>query len=304
MDLLPFIKEQVKMLARTLPENIEISLEANEIATVVEADPTRLQQALFNLSMNARDAMPEGGKLGIRVIAIPKDQAIPCVTCGQVTGGQWICIEVEDSGTGISPATLPHIFEPFFTTKPPGQGTGLGLAQVFGIAKSHNGHIYVRSEAGQGSTFGLYLPAIKHERRSELSTPSSQLPQGMGQSLVVVEDEEVMRAALVDTLTLIHYKVIAFPNGEQTLAYLRQHEAEVDLILSDVVMPEMGGIQLMRTIRKRGWTMPFILMTGHAMEDELERLRDEGLTDYILKPPRVQDLARIISNAMKKDAAQ
>lgn len=299
MDLLPFLKEQVKMLERTLPENIKITLDADPDQYIVEADPTRMQQAILNLAVNARDAMPDGGSLMIRAYSIKGEADFHCVTCGQVTEGNWICIAVQDSGMGILQKDLPYIFEPFYTTKEPGKGTGLGLAQVYGIAKSHDGHINVSSSLGNGSTFAIYLPAIASQRPKFPNTEPFMLVRGEGETLLVVEDEMATRQALKDGLTLINYHVVAAIDGIQALSYLNEHPHEVKLVLSDVVMPEMGGIELLRAIRSQGMQIPVILMTGHPLQEEISGLQDLGLTAWMQKPPRLKNLSQIIAQALK-----
>ena len=299
MDLLPFLKEQVKMLERTLPENIKITLDADPDQYIVEADPTRMQQAILNLAVNARDAMPDGGNLLIRASSIKGGTGFHCVTCGQVTDGDWICIAVQDSGMGILQKDLAYIFEPFYTTKEPGKGTGLGLAQVYGIAKSHDGHVNVNSSFGEGSTFAIYLPAIPSQRPKFPSTEPFMLVRGAGETLLVVEDEMATRQALKDGLTLINYHVIAAMNGVQALSYLDEHPLEVKLVVSDVVMPEMGGIELLRAVRGQGSQIPVILMTGHPLQEEISGLQDLGLTAWIQKPPRLKHLSHVIAQALK-----
>jgi signal transduction histidine kinase/DNA-binding response OmpR family regulator len=299
MDLLPFLKEQVKMLERTLPENIKITLEASPDQYVVEADPTRMQQAMMNLAVNARDAMPEGGSLTIQAYHTNGDAGFQCVTCGQVTEGNWVCLAVKDNGVGILPKDLPYIFEPFYTTKEPGQGTGLGLAQVYGIAKSHEGHINVSSTMGDGATFSIYLPALPSQRPKIPNTEPFILTRGDGQTLLVVEDEMATLQALKDGLSLINYQVVTAPDGVQALRYLSEHPDEVNLVLSDVVMPEMGGIELLHAIRKRGLNTPVVLMTGHPLQEEVASLKDAGLTAWMQKPTRLKQLSHVIAQALK-----
>jgi signal transduction histidine kinase len=299
MDLLPFLKEQVKMLERTLPENIKIELQAQLDLYIVDADPTRIQQAILNLAVNARDAMPDGGALTIQLSNMTGKPAIQCVTCGQVIEGDWICITVHDNGQGIDPKDLPYIFEPFFTTKEPGEGTGLGLAQVYGIAKSHGGHIQVSSSPAEGTGFSIFLPASPVQRPRFPNTEPFVLVRGSGQTLLVVEDESATRQALKDGLTLINYQVAVAPDGLQALSYLNEHPGEVQLVLTDVVMPEMGGIELLHAIRDRGLKIPVILMTGHPLQDELSGLKDAGLTAWMQKPPRLKQLSHMIGQALK-----
>lgn len=243
--------------------------------------------------------MPDGGNLVMRVYHVSSGAEIHCVTCGQVNDGNWICIAVQDSGMGIPQRDIPYIFEPFYTTKEPGKGTGLGLAQVYGIAKSHEGHIQVDSSIGGGSTFSIYLPALPNQRVKLPNTEPFALVRGNGETLLVVEDETATRQALKDGLTLINYQVVVASDGLQALSYLNEHPNTVRLVLSDVVMPEMGGIELLRAIRSQGLKIPVVLMTGHPLQEEIAGLKNSGLTAWMQKPPRLKQLSHIIAQALK-----
>ena len=166
--------------------------------------------------------------------------------------GDWICVSVADNGNGIDPEYLPHIFEPFFTTKAPGRGTGLGLSQVFGIIEKHDGHIDVQSHSGKGTTFQLYLPSIMVQPSSKTETELHSFIRGHGETILVAEDEPTTRQALMEGLTLLNYHVICSSDGLEALNQIQQQPGSVDLVLSDVVMPEMGGIALLRAIRSGG----------------------------------------------------
>jgi two-component system cell cycle sensor histidine kinase/response regulator CckA len=159
LDLVSFLQEQIELWQRTIPESIKIHFSDEAINCIIKADPTRLQQVFTNLVLNARDAMPNGGDLrfSLKPLWLDRHHAAPLP---DMTAGDWVKITVSDTGTGIPPATLAHIFEPFFTTKEPGQGSGLGLAQVYGIVKQHQGHIEVQSREDRGTTFTIYLPAL------------------------------------------------------------------------------------------------------------------------------------------------
>jgi len=303
MDLLPFLKEQVKLLERTLPENIKIELDYSPGDFVIDADLTRMQQAIMNLAVNARDAMPEGGRLQIHIHHPPTTADIHCIACGEVHSGDWICISVNDNGNGIDPDYLPHIFEPFFTTKAPGRGAGLGLSQVFGIIEKHEGHIDVHSAIEQGTTFDLYLPALMAKHIPKIEPDLPVLVRGAGQTILVAEDEPVTRQALMEGLTLLNYQVVCTADGLEALNYLRENPGGVDLVLSDVVMPEMGGIALLRAIRSSGWTAPVIFMTGHPLQNELDTLLAEGLNAWLMKPPRLKHLATLIAQSLSKRLA-
>ncbi len=298
IDLLPMLKEQVKLLERTLPENIRVHFRYASGDYFVNADPTRLQQAMMNLAVNARDAMPEGGELYIDLSHTTFDE-IQCITCGQILEGNWVCITIRDTGTGISSTDLPYIFEPFYTTKAPGKGTGLGLAQVYGITKQHEGHVNVSSTPGQGSIFTLYLPcfATITPGPAENETGTS-IPSGQGQTILVVEDESATRQAIVESLQLLNYRVRHVPNGVAALDFLKTNASEIDLVLSDLIMPEMSGTALFHAIQKHGLKLPVILMSGHPMQEEMERLQLQGLVAWIMKPPNLRQLAQVIQQAL------
>jgi two-component system, cell cycle sensor histidine kinase and response regulator CckA len=299
MDLLPFLKEQVKLLQRTLPENIRLSFNYQPGEYLINADPTRMQQAIMNLALNARDAMPQGGNLSFFLERASLSTDDICIECGRPMNGEWVKISVIDSGSGIPAEVMSHIFEPFYTTKPVGQGTGLGLAQVFGIVSQHEGHISLSSTLNTGTTFFLFLPALRTPKLVSPDRDSSVIANGRGQTILLVEDEPVTRQALVEGLTLLNYTVIPASDGQQALYSLNERRGLVDLVLSDVVMPELGGIPLMHAIRNQRLDIPIILMTGHPMQEELEKLQDNGLTAWILKPPRLRELARIIAQALE-----
>jgi PAS domain S-box-containing protein len=297
MDLLPLVKEQVKLLERTLPENIRINLSYSPGTYTVDADPTRMQQMVMNLALNAKDAMPEGGQLRIELLS--GVLSAHCTTCGVINSGKWVELCVEDTGAGIDEEVISRIFEPFFTTKTPGQGTGLGLAQVYGIVKQHNGHVDVITQPGGPTVFSIFLPALEHRIASAQDTDSGFLFIGKGQSILIVEDEAATRRALTDGLTLLNYHVYTTENGLQALEFLDQQPDTVRLILSDVIMPELGGIALFRTLRSKGNLTPFVLMTGHPMQDELEKLNQEGLNAWLLKPVRLKQMSETISRLLK-----
>jgi two-component system cell cycle sensor histidine kinase/response regulator CckA len=324
LSLVPLLKEQIKLLERTLPENIQINLthvgEADEY--MVNADPTRMQQMVMNLALNARDAMPEGGELCIELeqirIEYHKETPLP-----EMQTGEWVRMMVRDNGTGIPPDVLPHIFDPFFTTKAPGQGSGLGLPQVYGIVKQHEGEVDVKSQIGRGTTFSIYLPALS-VHQPETTTETQALAQGSGETILVVEDDAVTREALVVTLETLHYRALGAANGREALAIFEKHtdapsptrpslQAEgssnsglaqqqgVALVLSDAVMPEMDGIALFHALRQRCPEVPVVLLTGHPMEKEMEGLRAQGLKDWLPKPPNLDKLAQVVARALKED---
>ncbi len=309
-DLLPFLKEQVQLLERTLPENIVIKLNYGPDEYTVNADPTRMQQMVTNLAVNARDAMPEGGEfhIGLERIEIKSRRRAPLP---EMQAGEWVQMTVSDTGTGIPPDALPHIFDPFFTTKAPGKGSGLGLAQVHGIVGQHEGHITVDTHlgkgpnrSGSGTTFTIYLPTLPAHPLEPSALEVESLVQGQGETILLIEDNVTAREAMVESLTLLNYRVVEATNGHRALEILEKHGDEIALVISDVVMPQMGGIALFHALRERGLQIPMLMLTGHPMERELENLRKRGLSGWLLKPPNLEELASAVSQALKKTSSQ
>ncbi|MCB9421634.1 MAG: response regulator [Ardenticatenaceae bacterium] len=290
-DLVLTLQEMVNILRRTLPENMQISLDFTPGEYVVHVDRTRIEQVVMNLALNARDAMPNGGNLNVKLAnsrTLPDSLSL----LSEPAEGNWIVLTVADEGTGIADEILPHLFEPFFTTKPPGKGTGLGLAQVYGIVKQHEGHIDVHSEVGRGTTFTIFLPATSSALMEGAKGPQEAIPLGEGEVILVVEDDQDTRKAILTSLEILNYRILTVANGKTALAYLERHPG-IALILSDVYMPEMGGIELAEALY--GTAVPVILMTGHE-EEGLQHLKDEGrIIDWLRKPLNLSLLAEAIA---------
>jgi PAS domain S-box-containing protein len=293
LDLLPFMKELVKLLERTLPEDIQLELLYTGEEYIIHADPSRIQQVMMNLAVNARDAMPKGGRLRISLASVQTEKS-KLLPVGDMPPGKWIQIEVSDSGIGIPPQVLSQIFEPFFTTKEVGKGTGLGLAQVYGIVQQHQGHIDVMTKVRQGTTFSLYFPALDAGEKAAVAPDTTSLPQGQGQTILVVEDNLAMRQALVTTLGFMNYEVIEATNGREALAILEKKAHHIDLVLSDIVMPEIGGIALLRAMHQQKLKIPVVLLTGHPLGQEMENLQAVGLAGWLPKPATLVNLSNLL----------
>ncbi len=302
LSLLTLLKEQVKLLERTLPESIKINLTHGQKEYTTLADLTRIQQVLMNLSVNARDAMPDGGTLQIGLAELDASSAVSCATCGQVLkpGQRWVQLTVADTGTGIPADALPHIFEPFFTTKGLGKGTGLGLAQVYGIVKQHEGHIDVTTTPDRGTTFTVVLPALSVPGAPIVQREQADLTQGHGEIILVVEDNPQVRAALVEGLEGLNYRTLQASNGREALALYVQRAADIALVISDLVMPEMGGQALFHALRAKDPAVKMVLLTGHPMKTELVKLQAEGLSGWLLKPPELDQVAELVTRVLEK----
>jgi CheY-like chemotaxis protein len=253
----------------------------------------------MNLALNARDAMATGGELSVYLAQISVEDAKEA-PLPEMNIGKWISLTVADTGVGILPDVFPHIFDPFFTTKAPGEGSGLGLAQVYGIVNQHGGHIDVATELGKGTSFVLYLPALTLEPARVFQPEVEALFHGRGETILVVEDNQVLQRVLMDIIESLNYRVLTADTGQQALAILEKH-AEVALVVSDLVMPEMGGQALFHALRQRGLTLPVVMISGHPMENELESLQAQGLAGWLLKPPRIEQLAQLLAQALEQD---
>ncbi len=299
LDLVPFLKELRHLLQRTLPENIHVELNHTEDTLPITADPTRLQQVLMNLAINARDAMPNGGTLQIDVGRFQLNQTAPPEILPELETGDWIVLRVSDTGVGIPPEIQPRIFEPFFTTKSSGQGTGLGLAQVYGIVKQHGGHIHVISRVGEGTTFELYFPvqstltALKTDE-----TESETMIKGDGRTILIVEDNQDTRSALRETLENLNYHVLEAKDGEEALAILDLHGEKISLILSDIVMPRVDGLTLFQHIKKEHPGTKMILVTGYPLNKENQSLLTREQVQWLQKPITSDKLLLAIQKAL------
>ena len=293
LDLRPFVQEVVYVLERTIPESISMRHETGPGRYVVQADPTRIQQVLMNLALNARDAMPDGGELriGLSRVTIAPDERPPRV---DMDPGDWVCLAVSDTGVGITEEIEDHLFEPFFTTKEPGQGTGLGLAQVHGIIDQHQGAVEVETEVGVGTTFRCYLPAYEGDQARVEHTAPSEMPQGHGEMILVVEDESRVREAVQSLLLSLDYRVVTAAHGREALEICQVER--LDLVITDLVMPEMGGRALVRALQKGYPEVPLLVITGYVgYTDDLE----EGAVAGVIEKPLVPAaLARAVRRTL------
>ncbi len=297
LDLLPFLKEMHKLLSRLLPENIQLELDYEPGVYSVNADPTRLQQIFMNLALNSRDAMPQGGRLHFQLNKyVPGDDQPR--SRPELEEGEWIGIVVEDTGAGIPQDVLPHIFDPFYTTKPVGRGVGLGLAQVYGIVQQHRGYIDVESQTGRGACFSIYLPALPSPVQGNIPDISAPRFDGGGMTVLVVEDDQTTRAA-VQALLLAHdFRVLTASDGAQALNIYREYQDMIVLVVTDVVMPEMGGLALYQMVRKLNPAVKVLFVTGHPLNNADQILLEKGDVYWLQKPFSIDEFARVIQEML------
>jgi two-component system cell cycle sensor histidine kinase/response regulator CckA len=280
LDLNKIVHGLEMMLRRVLTENVELCIQTAADLGLVKADPVQMEQVLINLVVNARDAMPKGGRLTIATA--------PCEVANDsgegeslMRAGSYVTLSVSDTGIGMDSETRARIFEPFFTTKEVGKGTGLGLATVYGIIKQSNGQIEVESEPGKGASFRVSLPRVEQEaavpRKATMIEPHKR---GTG-TILLAEDEPLLRELGETILTQAGYKILTAPNAEALRKFVAEHEGAIDLLLTDVVMPGMSGPELVHLVRKRWPDVRVLYMSGYA-DDEIEDLdRDAG---FLQKP--------------------
>ncbi|HET6777358.1 MAG TPA: response regulator [Gemmatimonadales bacterium] len=304
VDLNEVVRKLEPILRRTLTENQTLRLELGPDVTAVRADPIQLDQVLLNLTINARDAMPEGGVLSIQTRGVQLSAeyaaARPDVA---IRPGPFSVLIVSDTGVGMDHETLKHVFEPFFTTKGVGKGSGLGLAMVYGIVKQSGGYIWPYSEPGIGTTFKIYLPstqdvpAIQPEAR-----PEKLLPANQG-TVLVVEDDPLVRAIARRTLTEAGFSVLDAEDGHQALAVVSRHP-RIDVVLTDVAMPVFGGRELAQRLSQVRPALPIIFMSGYTDDDLTRRgLLDAGIP-FLEKPFSPQDLVSVVLDVLHRARSQ
>ena len=291
IDLNRVVNETNQMLCRLIGEDIQIKICLNSEPSWVEADPGQLSQVMMNLVVNARDAMPEGGKLSVKTAFVTLENE-PVAQFAPNTGGEFVMLSVADTGIGIERKIAEKIFEPFFTTKPAGLGTGLGLSTVYGIVKQSGGFIWVNSEPGAGAEFKVYLPSaaarIGAENRKK---PAAPFPHGT-ETILLVEDEETVRNLTRRILETCNYTVIEARNGVEALKIWAEMNDQIDLLMTDVVMPQMHGRELSEKIAAVNPQIRTLFTSGYTTD----RLMQLGVSDeevnFIQKPYAPDALAR------------
>jgi PAS domain S-box-containing protein len=296
-DLNGVVDKVVAMIRPTFDRSIDIQTAFSAGPSSVEGDAGQLEHTLLNLCINARDAMPDGGTLRIetRNVTLSEPEAYGGA---KAQPGEYVSLSVSDTGVGIPEENLPRIFEPFFTTKEQGKGSGMGLAMVYGIVKNHGGWIDARSSAGQGTTFRILLPASPTIPAAPSAQPTPEsLARGTG-TILFVDDEEALRHLAVETLGSLGYTVVTARNGVEALALFEEKRREIALVILDLIMPDMGGVETFRRLRDIDPAARVLICSGYAGEGRPEMLLAEGVAGFLRKPYRIGALAASIRQAL------
>ncbi len=299
IDLNGLLIDAQKLLGRTIPKMVDIELRLGENLESINADPGQIEQALLNLAVNSRDAMPEGGKLTIitRNVFLDMDY---CQTQIGVQPGQYVVLEVSDTGFGMDKDVVDHIFEPFYTTKGPAEGTGLGLAMVYGIVKGHGGHITCYSQPGLGTTFRLYLPAVLHEETPEIDKTDDQTAIG-SETILLVDDDELIREFGSRVLERSGYTALKAGNGYEALDIYSKSADKISLVILDLIMPLMGGKECLMELLRINPKVKALVASGFYVDAQATNVIETGAKGFVQKPFEMQELLSSVRKALDED---
>jgi len=291
------VEEFKSVLSRLIGEHIKLQIIRRASLGFVKADHGQIEQIIMNLAVNARDAMPDGGKLTIEIENVQIDERYAATHIG-ATSGPHVMLAVTDTGCGMAPETLSRIFEPFFTTKEPSKGTGLGLSTVYGIVKQSGGSIWVYSELGKGTTFKLYFPRVEGAR-TEMKPVRPDALRGAGETVLVVEDSDALRNLVVQILARGGYRVVAARNGGEALLTCERFPGRIELLLTDVVMPQMGGRELANRLTQSCSEMKVLYMSGYTDSSITHNGMLEAGVHFIQKPFNVEALLAKVREVLR-----
>lgn len=300
LDLRMPMRELQRMVERTFPKAIESHFGAAEDLWQILADPTQIHQVMLNLCMNARDAMPEGGRMHVSLQNCVLDPRYASADVG-LKSGPHVLLEVRDSGCGIPKENWDKLFDPFFTTKSPGSGTGLGLATLQQIINKHGGRVHFESVMNRGTVFRVYFPVEDQEMNRQFLEPNRNIPRGRGQRVLLVDDVDPVRLMTQETLRRYGYRVFSTANGEVALHELKQNPREIQLLLVDMDMPVMDGPHLIREVRLVRPDMPILGYSGHAKADVVEAANRAGMHEFLHKPCSTAELLTRIQQMLNPE---
>jgi len=292
IDLNHEVGQAEKLLLRTIPKMIEIQLALEDEAKTISADPGQIEQVLFNLAVNAKDAMPDGGRLVFETENVVLDE-LYCRTHLEAKPGEYVLLTVSDTGHGMEKELMERIFEPFFTTKDVGEGTGLGLSMVFGIVKIHGGHITCYSEPGVGTTFRIYFPVIETEAQLD-AEETIEMPVGGTETLLLVDDEEQIRILGTEMLSQAGYRVLTASTGQEALEIYRKEAGAISLVVLDLVMPEMSGNKCLEELLRIDPQAKVLIASGYSANGPTDEVLRSGARAFVRKPFDTRQLLRAV----------
>jgi len=300
IDLRETVDQVLHLVSRTIRKEIRLRTELELEHAFVVGDPSQVEQALLNLALNARDALAErkDGEIAITLRQVELDE-VACARHPGTNPGRYFLVTVRDNGIGMPPEVQSRVFEPFFTTKKRGEGTGMGLSMTYGIVKNHGGSITVASEVGEGTTFEVYLPRDEGAAQEpEEPVEQAEPVRGTGR-ILIVDDEEVVRAAASAMLKHLGYEVVSLADGEEAVLYYRHFGDSIDLVLLDMVMPGMGGHDCFAALKEIDPGVRVVLSTGFGLNDDAQAILDGGAQGFAKKPYRVADLSRVVAAVLR-----
>ncbi len=301
MDLNQIVKETLLIIKRTFNKNITIVEEIQENLYLVKGDSSQIYQVLLNFCVNARDTMPEGGKLTIKTFnaSLPK--------CFFPTGdisepGNYAVVSITDTGEGIRPEMISRIFEPFFTTKEVGKGTGLGLSVIYGIVRNHNGYIDVESSVGTGSSFTVYLPSIKNSDETKSNDEEEEIVPGGKETILLIDDEEMVRAFSKKILESKGYNVLLAENGRQGIEIFKNTD-KIHLVITDMIMPGISGMEVLKILQSIAPGIKIIIMSGYSLDKHICKLKDMGESvGFLQKPYSPSEILKMIRQVIEGES--
>jgi two-component system cell cycle sensor histidine kinase/response regulator CckA len=297
LSLCDVVAETERLLRRVIGEDVELATLSERNVGNIRADPSQLTQLLLNLAVNARDAMPTGGKLTVEVRNADLDDAY-ARTHPEARPGPHVMLAVSDTGHGIPPDVLPHIWDPFFTTKGPGKGTGLGLAVVHGVVKQAGGHVATDSEVGRGTTFRVYFPRVQGIRLASRSQQgTTAIPRGT-ETVLLVEDEDTVRVLTRHILADCGYAVLEADDGEEALQVAEKHSGPIHLLVSDVVMPRLGGRELAERLTALQPELKVLFLSGYTDDAVVRHGILQEQVQFLAKPYSVAALAQKVREVL------
>jgi two-component system cell cycle sensor histidine kinase/response regulator CckA len=301
VDLNREVRQVEQLLRRTIPKMITIELHLEEGLKVINADPAQVEQVMMNLSVNARDAMPEGGRLVIETETISLDEEYCKAHLGAVPG-EYVLLAVSDTGSGMAKETVEHIFEPFYTTKEADKGTGLGLSMVYGIVKSHGGYIMCYSAPGEGTTFKIYFPAIEAvsmERGAEKEEQGEI--QGGSETILLVDDERLLQDLGKEILERFGYTVLIADRGERALQIYREKSDEISLVILDIIMPGMGGKRCLEELLRINPLVKVVFTSGYSTNGPMQEAAHAGAKGFISKPYELRQMLEVVREVLDRE---